>query len=138
VIGEARVASAHEVDAPAWAGEVLVLEARLPSVAISRRAVRHRELPVHPGSERDLALLVPTTIAAGEVDSTIRGSAGDLLQSVAPFDLYEGKGIPEGTRSIAFRLRYRAPERTLTDAEVDESVTRVLTALEERHGVRRR
>jgi phenylalanyl-tRNA synthetase beta chain len=46
--------------------------------------------------------------------------------------------VPEGTRSIAFRLRYRAPERTLTDAEVDAAVTRVLTALQERHGVRRR
>ncbi|HEX8395493.1 MAG TPA: phenylalanine--tRNA ligase subunit beta [Longimicrobium sp.] len=138
VIGEARVATAEEVDAPAWAGDVLVLEARLPAAAISCRDVRHRDLPVHPGSERDLALLVPTTVAAGEVDATIRGSAGDLLQSVAPFDLYEGKGIPEGTRSIAFRLRYRAPERTLTDAEVDESVARVLGALEERHGVRRR
>ena len=39
-----------------------------------------------------------------------------------PFDLYEGKGIPEGTRSLAFRLRFRAPERTLTDAEVDGAV----------------
>jgi phenylalanyl-tRNA synthetase beta chain len=57
---------------------------------------------------------------------------------VFPFDLYEGKGLPEGMRSLAWRLRYRAADRTLTDAEVDASVERVLKALEERHGVRRR
>ena len=93
---------------------------------------------MHPGSERDLALLVPTALAAGEVGRTIRESAGELLEDVFPFDLYEGKGIPEGTRSVAFRLRFRAADRTLTDAEVDAAVSRVLAALEERHGVRRR
>ena len=73
-----------------------------------------------------------------DVSGTIREAAGALLEEVYPFDLYEGKGIPEGTRSLAFRLRFRAPERTLTDAEVDGAVGRVLSALEERHGVRRR
>lgn len=137
-IGHARAAEEGEVDAPAWAGPTFVLEARLPGAAVQRRAVQYRPLPVHPGSERDLALLVPTSISAGEVGETIRGSAGVLLEDAFPFDLYDGKGIPEGTRSVAFRLRFRAADRTLTDAEVDGAVAAVLSALEERHGVHRR
>jgi phenylalanyl-tRNA synthetase beta chain len=136
--GNGRVAAEGEVDVPAWAGPVFVLEVRLPQAAASRRAVTYQPLPVHPGSERDLALIVPTTIRGTEVSATIREAAGALLEDAYPFDLYEGKGIPEGTRSLAFRLRFRAPERTLTDAEVDGAVSRVLAALEERHGVRRR
>jgi phenylalanyl-tRNA synthetase beta chain len=136
--GNGRVAAPGEVDAPAWAGGVFVLEMRLPEAAAGRREVAYQPIPVHPGSERDLALLVPASTRAAEVSATIREAAGALLEDVFPFDLYEGKGIPEGTRSIAHRLRFRAPERTLTDAEVDEAVARVLRALEERHGIRRR
>ena len=136
--GNGRVAAEGEVDAPAWAGPVFLLEMRLPHAAASGRHARYQPLPVHPGSERDLALLVPTMVRGTDVSGTIREAAGALLEDVYPFDLYEGKGIPEGTRSLAFRLRFRAPERTLTDAEVDGAVGRVLSALEERHGVRRR
>ncbi|HEV2145836.1 MAG TPA: hypothetical protein VGR37_00310, partial [Longimicrobiaceae bacterium] len=121
----------------AWAGDVWVLEARLP-VGRGAEGDTYRALPEQPASERDLALLVPRATAAAEVEAAIRGAAGPLLEAVGPFDLYEGKGIPEGTRSIAFRLRFRAPDRTLTDAEVDGAVASVLAALEERLGVRRR
>jgi phenylalanyl-tRNA synthetase beta chain len=138
VVGWAWQAPEGAVDAPAWAAPVLVLEARVPSVAVNRRALKYESLPTHPGSERDLALLVPYAVSAAELGETIRGAAGELLEAVFPFDLYEGKGLPEGTRSLAWRLRFRAPERTLTDAEVDAAVDRVLKSLEERHGVRRR
>jgi phenylalanyl-tRNA synthetase beta chain len=137
-VGSGRVAAPGEVDAPAWAGPVFVLEMRLPTASAGRREVTYQPLPVHPGSERDLALIVPTTLRGTDVSGTIREAAGELLEDVYPFDLYEGKGIPEGTRSLAFRLRFRAPERTLTDVEVDGAVNGVLAALEERHGVRRR
>ncbi|HYW07906.1 MAG TPA: hypothetical protein VE913_13180, partial [Longimicrobium sp.] len=73
-----------------------------------------------------------------QVGATLRETAGELLEFVAPFDLFEGKGIPEGTRSVAWRLRFRAADRTLTDTEVDAAVELTLRALEERHGVRRR
>jgi phenylalanyl-tRNA synthetase beta chain len=136
--GSGRIAAPEEVDAPAWAAPVLVLEMRLPAAVAARRDVPYQPLPVHPGSERDLALLVPTGTAGAEVTFIIREAAGALLEEVYPFDLYEGKGIPEGTRSLNFRLRFRAPERTLTDVEVDGAVDRVLSALQERHGVRRR
>lgn len=134
--GGGRVAPGA-ADAPAWAGDVWLLEARLP-VGRTVEATRYAALPEQPASERDLALLVPRGTAAVDVQEVIRGSAGALLEAVWPFDLYEGKGIPEGTRSVAFRLRFRAPDRTLTDAETDASVASVLAALEERLGVRRR
>jgi phenylalanyl-tRNA synthetase beta chain len=138
VVARGREAAEGEVDAPAWAAPVLVLEATVPATAADRRALRYDPLPTHPGSERDLALLVPFAVTAGELEETIRSSAGALLEAVFPFDLYEGKGLPEGTRSLAWRLRFRAPDRTLTDGEVDGAVTGVLKALEDRHGVRRR
>lgn len=137
VVGYARAAVPGEVDAPAWAAPVLLVEAALPErIAPGERA--YRPLPVHPGSERDLALLLPAGVSAADVDGIVRGTAGPLLEDAFPFDLYRGKGIPEGTQSLAVRLRFRAPDRTLTDAEVDGAVSRVLAALEERHGVRRR
>jgi phenylalanyl-tRNA synthetase beta chain len=137
-VGRAGQAAAGAVDAPAWAGAVLVLEATLPAAAMRSGAARYQPLPTHPGSERDLALLVPDAVTSGEVEASIRAAAGPLLEEAFPFDLYQGKGVPEGTRSLAFRLRFRAPERTLTDTEVDPAVDAVLHALEERHGVRRR
>jgi phenylalanyl-tRNA synthetase beta chain len=137
-VGWAGPAREGAVDAPAWAAPVFLLEARVPVRVSSGRGVTYRPLPAFPGSERDLALLVPHGVTAAEVESVIRGSAGPLLEAVFPFDLYEGKGIPEGTRSLAWRLRFRREDATLTDAEVDAAVARVLGALEERHGVRRR
>jgi phenylalanyl-tRNA synthetase beta chain len=57
---------------------------------------------------------------------------------VSPFDVYAGKGLPPGGRSVAFRLRFRASDRTLTDGEVDRFVSRVLERLREEHNVERR
>jgi phenylalanyl-tRNA synthetase beta chain len=124
------------VDSPPWADPVYAAELRLE--APTRRARRFVPLPAFPPVERDLALLVPLDLAAASVADTVRSAAGPLLESVEPFDLYRGKGIPDGTRSLALRLRYRAADRTLTDAEVDASVGRVLKRLKEAHGIERR
>jgi phenylalanyl-tRNA synthetase beta chain len=131
-----RVA-ASVLDAPPWAGPVWGFEVPLPT-RTGRREPQYAALPERPASERDLALLLPEGVRAGQVAETIRGEAGDRLEALFPFDLYTGKGIPEGTRSLAWRLRFRAPERTLTDAEVEAAVDRVVRALDERLGVRRR
>jgi phenylalanyl-tRNA synthetase beta chain len=132
-----RVA-ASVVDAPAWAEPVFLLEVSLPTTAAAREAREYSPIPEFPGSERDLALLMPSGVTATAVERVIRASAGDTLQSVSPFDLYAGKGIPEGTTSVAWRLRFQRTDRTLTDAEVDGAVKRVLGALEGELNVRRR
>jgi phenylalanyl-tRNA synthetase beta chain len=100
--------------------------------------VEYVAIPEFPGVERDLALIVPVAVSAAEVGETIRAAAGELLADVWPFDQYAGKGVAAGTRSLAWRLRFRHGARTLTDAEVDRAVNAVLTALQERHDVHRR
>jgi phenylalanyl-tRNA synthetase beta chain len=131
-----RIASA-ELDAPAWSEPVYGLEFRLRERRESQGR-RYRALPAFPGSERDLALLLPAGVEAGRVEQVIAAAAGDLLERVWPFDLYQGKGIPEGTRSVAWRLAFRSPIRTLTDEEIESAVGRVLRSLEEELDVRRR
>jgi len=130
VIGWAGVASA---DAPPWAAPVLGFELLVESSP--RSAPRFEPLPVNPAVTRDLALLVPAGIAAAALGDAIRKSAGRLIEAVEVLDEYRGAGLPAGHRGLAFRLRYRAADRTLRDQEVDASVTKVLTVLREQHGI---
>lgn len=138
-LGRGWVVAESAIDAPAWGDPVVALELTLRAPSSAARPVGgFRALPELPPSERDLALLVPRGVPAAEVERVIRASAGEPLEEVWPFDLYEGPGIPEGTRSLAWRLRFRGADRTLTDAEVDSAVDAVLRALEEQLDVRRR
>lgn len=89
----------------------------------------YRPLPRFPGVWRDVALLVPLDRPAGEVEEAIRSRGGPWLQEIRLFDVYEGPQIPPGRRSLAFSLLYRAEDRTLTDGEVNEAVSRMLEAL---------
>ncbi len=126
------------VDAPVWAGEVWALELTLPARVPAAPVPVYQPPPQFPAVERDLALVTPDGMPAAEVQEFLRGGAGDLLETVELFDLYRGRGIPEGTRSIAFRLRFRAPDRTLKDKEVDRTVEAVLGRLKEELGVEAR
>lgn len=139
VIGIGGRVSAQRIDAPAWSDPVWSLELDLPAeTATAARSVTYAALPEHPASERDLALLVPEATAASEVERVIVESGGNALSEVRPFDVYEGPGVEAGTRSIAWRLRFRLQDRTLTDREVDAAVDRILDALEDRLRVVRR
>jgi phenylalanyl-tRNA synthetase beta chain len=138
LVGWGGRVAAGVLDAPAWAEPVWVLELTLPVDAPRAEQRTYTPLPEYPGSERDLALLVPVGTGADAVERVIRASGGEALETVWPFDLYAGKGIPEGTTSVAWRLRFRRADRTLTDAEVDAGVKSVLAALEGELGVRRR
>jgi phenylalanyl-tRNA synthetase beta chain len=126
-----------DVDAPAWARDVWALELRLPA-ALPAQDLTYRQIPDRPPVERDLALVTPAAVAAADVGAAIREQGAPLLESAEPFDVYRGAGIPAGTASVAWRLRFRAADRTLTDAEVDPLVGAILSVLEDRHGVRRR
>ena len=126
------------IDVPAWAGEIFGFEFVLPAEGIRAERTQYRQVPLYPAIEQDMALLLPEALASEVVENTVREAAGPLLETVEPFDLYRGKGIPDGTRSVAYRLRFRAPDRTLTDKEADAAVKRVLSKLKEEHGVERR
>jgi phenylalanyl-tRNA synthetase beta chain len=83
---------------------------------------------------RDLAVLLPREQAVGDALAAIRGAAGPHLVDAAVFDRYEGTGVPEGRVSIAFRLVFQRPDRTLTDAEVARATERVVRMLADRFG----
>jgi len=75
-------------------------------------------LPRYPASRRDLAVLVPRGVSAGEIEACIKAAGGGILESIALFDLYEGDPVPDGYRSLAYTIVYRSPDKTLTDEEV--------------------
>jgi phenylalanyl-tRNA synthetase beta chain len=97
-----------------------------------------RGLPRFPASTRDLAVVVDETARAGDVAHALRGAGGALLEDVTLFDVFRGANLGTGKKSLAFRLCYRDPEGTLTDARVDDVHGRVLTAAEQAFGAARR
>lgn len=72
-----------------------------------------------PPADRDIAFFVPVEVSVGEIEGAIAKVGGDVLESIQLFDEYRGENVPDGQRSLAFRLIYRAGDRTLTDAEID-------------------
>ena len=144
------------LDAPVWAAPAFGVELTLERT--SARAVappgrtayegngaggpggrlRYRPLPVTPAVEIDVALLVPEQMPAGRVEEILRRSAGELLERIVLFDEYRGTGVAEGFRSIAWRLTFRHPERTLRDKEIEGRREKLLRTLEAELGVRQR
>ena len=92
----------------------------------------YKPLPKYPAITRDIALLVREDVQVAEMENVIKETGGQLLESVALFDIYRGKQVPEGQKSVAFSLTYRAADRTLTDEEVDRLHPKVLGALKEK------
>lgn len=138
VVGHAGLIEAHALDVPAWAGEVFGLELTLPSHPAPGTDPGYVPLPAHPGVERDVALLVADAVPAERIAAVARAAGGALLQSVVPFDVYTGEGLPAATRSMAWRFSFRATDRTLTDAEVEAVMKAIVTELDEQLDVRPR
>jgi phenylalanyl-tRNA synthetase beta chain len=83
----------------------------------------------HPAAERDLAVVVDEARPAGEVAATIRSNGGPALESTWLFDIYRGPPLAAGEKSLAFRLTFRAPDRTLGEAEVDAAIETIARAI---------
>ncbi len=145
------------LDAPVWASPAFGIELTLgemPSAMVAGRGanahastpprprgaepVRYVALPTTPAAEFDLALLVPDAVTAAQVDALIRSVSGTQLERLDLFDEFRGAGIPAGTRSLAWRLTFRHPERTLRDKEIDGRRSQLLKTLEAQLGVRPR
>ncbi len=154
------------LDAPVWAAPAFGVEVRIGEVSSAAVApqgenayrtiaargsvtvpsptvrgagqVRFSPLPLQPAADFDLALVVPETLMAEQVETVLRRAAGELLESLELFDEFHGKGLPDGTRSLAWRLTFRHPERTLRDKEVEGRRQKLLTVLEKELGVRQR
>ena len=91
-------------------------------------------LPKYPAVTRDLSLLCVEATTIAELSDTITAAGGKLLRRVDLFDIYRGKGVAEGKKSVAFSLVLRADDRTLTDADSEGVVTKVLYALQTKLG----
>jgi phenylalanyl-tRNA synthetase beta chain len=134
-IGVAGRVRAQVVDAPVWAASVYAAEFRLDAVQLEDRR-GYRELPTFPAVSRDLALVLERAVPAASVAKEIRSAAPDTLESLSLFDVYEGDKVGVGKRSLAWRLVFRAPDRTLRDEEVEEGVGSITANLEDRFDAR--
>lgn len=126
------------LDAPAWAAPAWGVEIRLSGALVTAETSVARALPATPAVQLDIALITPDDLPAAEVAETIRTYAGDLLESLELFDEFRGPGVDSGHRSLAWRLTFRHPERTLRDKEIDARRSKLLRALEGELGVRQR
>ncbi len=97
-------------------------------------APRYRRILRQPATYQDIAVVVPHEVAAARVQRTIEMHAGPLFEQVELFDVYTGPPIPEGQRSLAFRMAFRAAERTLEDAEVSKVREKIARRLESELG----
>ena len=151
--GKSAVAKDKERRVLGWLGEVhpLVLQAydlHGPAVAAeicledlleaSGEVATFRDLIAYPVVEQDIAVVVDAGIPAAELIHQLREAAGELLEDVAVFDVYEGTQVPAGKKSLALRLSFRAADRTLSDAEVGEIRDRMLAQVAETLGARLR
>jgi phenylalanyl-tRNA synthetase beta chain len=120
--------------------ELYAFELDLDAIAARQpdRELRAESLPRYPSVVRDLSILVDSILPAADVRGTIRSVAPATLGHLVEFDRYRGRGVPEGRVSLSLRLTFRSPDRTLTDAEVDDAMARIVSALESRHGAERR
>ncbi len=125
----AEIANEFGVNAPVNCAE-LDLSAIIASR--SRERVQYQATSRHPVVERDLAVVVSKETSAGHLLKTTLNAGGKLMRGAEIFDVYEGKGIPSGQKSVAISMRFGS-DRTLTDGEVDAAVANVVSALQKRH-----
>ncbi|MCM2336537.1 MAG: phenylalanine--tRNA ligase subunit beta [Pseudomonas sp.] len=113
--------------------EVVGFEVDLDAL-LARRLPRAGALSRYPSVRRDLAFVVADTVAWGELERVVRASAGPSLRDLVLFDVYHGKGVEPGFKSVAMGLILQEESRTLTDRDVDAAVDGVVSALQREHG----
>jgi phenylalanyl-tRNA synthetase beta chain len=128
-----RVAEAFRLPAGTAA-----LELDLDAIPLPDAPVLAPEISAFPLAAQDVALIVPADVPSGAVAAALRAGAGELLESLRLFDVYEGAQVGEGQRSLAFALRFRAPDRTLTADEVGAARDAAVAEASRRCGARLR
>jgi phenylalanyl-tRNA synthetase beta chain len=127
MLGELHPAVQRAFDLPAPS---FVAEVSLDAIeALPSRVIQYRPLARYPGVQRDLAVVVPTDVPSAEVSRAIEAIQAAWLRRVALFDVYEGAQVGPGRKSLAYGLLYQADDRTLTDAEVNQTHAEVVERL---------
>ncbi len=123
-----RIIAAFDLKGPVAAFEIF-LDAIPEAKARPTKARPKLEASDLMAVERDFAFIVDANVAAGEIVKAARGADRQLITSVDVFDLYEGKGVPEGKKSLAIAVRLQPKERTLTDAEIETIAQKIVSAV---------
>ena len=111
-------------------GELYCAELALDELANAKGAdPEYVPLPKFPSVTRDIAVVCEEKVTVGQLEDCIRSAGGKLIQQITLFDIYRGKGVDEGKKSVAFNLVLRADDRSLTGEEADADVKKVLEAL---------
>ena len=118
VVGHAGELHPRVVESYGLPARACAMELDLDELGAATDPVPAPKVSPYPPAKEDVALVVPAEVPVAEVEAALREGAGELLESVRLFDVYTGAQIEPGTKSLAFALRFRAPDRTLTDAEV--------------------
>jgi phenylalanyl-tRNA synthetase beta chain len=125
---------ALDLPAATFAFQLQMAPLLLAATRRNRWQISFAPYPTVPASERDLALVVPAEVGCGQLLAAIRKAGRPLLEHAALVDRYAGDQVQEGFCSQAFRLRYRDPKRTLTDADVESAHAAIRSALERQFG----
>ncbi len=97
-----------------------------------------KPLPKFPAVQRDIAMLVADSVIVKDIESIIKEKGGKLLEGVQLFDVYKGKQIAEGYKSVAYNISFRANDRTLTDDEINPPMKKIVAELENKLGAQLR
>ena len=132
VIGQVHpiVAKNYGIDVEVYCAEInftKLFDLQLPDAT-------YTPLPKYPTVTRDLALICDDAVTVAQAEEVMTAAAGKLLRGIRLFDIYRGTGVPEGKKSMAFSLLLRADDRTLTDTDSEDVVSKVLAAVQEKLG----
>ena len=92
--------------------------------------MKYKEISKFPGSKKDLSIVVDKNIESLNIAKVMKKAGGNNLTSVEAFDVYEGKGIEEGKKSLAFSLTFGSQDKTLTDEEINPAIEKIIQAVE--------
>ena len=106
---------------------VLDLPTLLPFATFDRK---YHEIPKYPHVSRDISMTIKKEVLAGEIEEVISSHAGEYLESYELFDIYEGSQIPEGLKSVAYSIVFRAKDKTLEEADISGAMENILAGLE--------
>lgn len=128
VVGEIHpsVSDNFDIGVPCYAAEINIADL----FACVDGNIKFKPLPKFPAAERDIAVLVDRSVAVGDLRATMVKAAGALLDSIKLFDVYEGDRIPDGKKSVAFAITFRAPDRSLTNDEVNRVFNKIVKDLQ--------
>jgi phenylalanyl-tRNA synthetase beta chain len=134
LVGHAGELHPRAVEALGLPARTCAMELEFDRLGVVDEPVQAPSVSTFPVATQDVALVVESSVPAIEVEAALRDGAGELLESLRLFDVYEGPQVGEGKRSLAYALRFRAPDRTLTVEETTAAREAAVAAAAERTG----